>query len=543
MSEQFSSNYSSNNDHQSLSVGVKEIVAIGFRHKRSMLFCFLAVFLGAVLVSILMPTSYQANTKILVKRERVDPVISPGQSAPMMIKDEVTEEELNSEVELLESDDVMRQVAVASGLQNRSSMMSSIFGREDEAGKIAKAAQRLRAGLSIDAVKKTNLINITYSSGDPQQAALVLKNLNEAYIRKHAEVNRPAGQFKFFDQEAERYKTELADAEHQLGQFATEQGGVAPLLARDQTLARLTEFTATLSQTRADMSATEQKIRTLEAQAGIVPSRITTQSKSADDAQVLQQMKSMLMTLELKRTELLTKYQPTYPLVTEVDKQIADTHASIEAEEAKPLKEETTDQNPTYAYVSTELAKAKADYSGYQARAAAMEGIISMYKSKATELEQKGIQEQDLQRVIKTDEENYLLYQHKREEARMSDMLDQTHILNVAVAEAPAVPVLPTGSRLTFVVLGLVLGAVMSVGLALALDYFDPSFRTPSEVLSELNIPVLAAVPHRVAGNYAPEFSPAAHHDNGNGNGDGHAAEAEPVETYSSSSSFQSHEQ
>lgn len=518
------SELSSQRDDQRFSISVKDLIAIGFRHKRSMLFCFLAVFLGAVLVGILMPTSYQAHTEILVKRERVDPVISPGQSAPVMVKDEVTEEELNSEVELLESDEVMREVAVASGLQKRSSLMGRIFGREDEAGKIAKAAQRLRGSLVVEPMKKTNLISITYSSADPQQAALVLKNLNEAYIRKHAEVNRPAGQFKFFDQEAERYKKELADAENQLSQFAASQGGVAPLLARDQTLARLTEFTATLSSTRAEMSSTEQKIRTLENQSGGMPSRITTSSRKTDDAQVLQQMKSMLMTLELKRTELLTKYQPTYPLVTEVDKQIADTHAAIQKEEAKPLLEETTDQNPTYAYVSTELAKAKADYSGLQARAAAMESIVGLYKTKATELEQKGIQEQDLQRVIKTDEENYLLYQHKREEARMSDMLDQTHILNVAVAEAPAVPVLPTGSRMVFVVLGLVLGTVMSVGLALALDYFDPSFRTPSEVLSELNIPVLAAVPHRVSGGYGSNYG-----DNGNGR----SGESEPVEVYS----------
>jgi len=521
MSQQFSSH----SGDQAFSIGVKDLVAIGFRHKRSMLLCFLTVFFGAVLVGILMPTSYQAHTKLLVKRERVDPVISPGQAAPVMVKDEVTEEELNSEVELLESDDVMRQVSVASGLDQRTSLMGKILGREDQAGKIAKAAQRLRGSLVVEPMKKTNLISITYSSGDPQQAALVLKNLNEAYIRKHAEVNRPAGQFKFFDQEAERYKQELADAEHQLSQFAAEQGGVAPLLARDQTLQRLTDFTATLSQTRADMSATEQKIRTLESQSGAVPSRITTQSRQTDDAQVLQQMKSMLMTLELKRTELLTKYQPTYPLVTEVDKQIADTHAAIEKEEAKPLKEETTDQNPTYAYVSTELAKAKADYAALQARAAAMQSIIGMYKTQATELEQKGIQEQDLQRVIKTDEENYLLYQHKREEARMSDMLDQTHILNVAVAEAPVVPVLPTGSRMVFVVLGLVLGAVMSVGWALALDYFDPSFRTPSEVLNELNIPVLAAVPHRVTGG--------GYGSNHNGNGNGRSGDAEPLEVFS----------
>jgi uncharacterized protein involved in exopolysaccharide biosynthesis len=526
------SELSSHPGDQNFSINVKDLIAIGFRHKRSMLFCFLAVFLGAVLVGVLMPTSYQAHTKIMVKRERVDPVISPGQSSPVMVKDEVTEEELNSEVELLEGDEVMRQVAVASGLDKRSSLMGKIIGREDAAGKTAKAAQRLRGSLVVEPMKKTNLISITYSSGDPQQAALVLKNLNEAYIQKHAEVNRPAGQFKFFDQEAERYKKELADAETQLSQFAASQGGVAPLLARDQTLTRLTEFTATLSTTRAEMSSTEQKIRTLESQSGAMPSRITTQSRKADDAQVLQQLKSMLMTLELKRTELLTKYQPTYPLVTEVDKQIADTHASIEKEEAKPLLEETTDQNPTYAYISTELAKAKADYSGLQARAAAMESIIGMYKAQATQLEQKGIQEQDLQRVIKTDEENYLLYQHKREEARMSDMLDQTHILNVAVAEAPSVPVLPTGSRMVFVVLGLVLGVVMSVGLALALDYFDPSFRTPSEVLSELNIPVLAAVPHRVSGGYGSNYSDRENVPTG---------EPEPAEVFSAP--FQSRQQ
>jgi hypothetical protein len=77
---------------------------------------------------------------------------------------------------------------------------------------------------------------------------------------------------------------------------------------------------------------------------------------------------------------------------------------------------------------------------------------------------------------------------------------------------------------MVFVVLGLVLGAVMSVGLALALDYFDPSFRTPSEVLSELNIPVLAAVPHRVSGGYGSNYP---------NHGNGGAGEVEPVEVYS----------
>ena len=72
------------------------------------------------------------------------------------------------------------------------------------------------------------------------------------------------------------------------------------------TLARLAEFTATLEQTRTEMAATEQKIHTLEKQADKLPVRITTQLRESDDAQLQQSLKATLMTLELKRTELLT---------------------------------------------------------------------------------------------------------------------------------------------------------------------------------------------------------------------------------------------
>ncbi len=47
---------------------------------------------------------------------------------------------------------------------------------------------------------------------------------------------------------------------------------------------------------------------------------------------------------------------------------------------------------------------------------------------------------EDLQREVKAAEENYLLYLQKREEARIADALDKSHILNVAIAEPPNGP-------------------------------------------------------------------------------------------------------
>src|ERR1700684_4565586 len=83
---------------RSYSFTARDVVAIGFRHQRVMILCFVGVVLGVLLSAVFLPTKYRAETKLLVKRERVDPVISPEQNAPMMFKDTVAEEEINSEV-------------------------------------------------------------------------------------------------------------------------------------------------------------------------------------------------------------------------------------------------------------------------------------------------------------------------------------------------------------------------------------------------------------------------------------------------------------
>jgi uncharacterized protein involved in exopolysaccharide biosynthesis len=233
--------------------------------------------------------------------------------------------------------------------------------------------------------------------------------------------------------------------------------------------------------------------------------------KKGDNPQVLEQLKATLMSLELKRTELLTKYQPSYPLVQEVDKQISDTRTALAKEEGSPVSEETTDQNPTYQWINSELAKAKADLSGLQARETATQAIVDVYAAKARQLDEKGIMQQDLLRTEKANEENYLLYLKKSEEARIADALDATHILNVAVVQAPFVPALPSRSPWIFCLVGLLMASVASIGLVLVVDYLDQSFRTPSEVSAELGIPVLAAVPHRYAERNGANGNGTAH--------------------------------
>jgi uncharacterized protein involved in exopolysaccharide biosynthesis len=472
----------------SSSATLREVALAAFRHRRLALTSFFGVLAGAVLVVALMPASYQASLKILVRNERVDPAVSPAPNAASPIPT-ITEEDLNSEVELLKSEDVLRSVALKAGLLPQQSHLPWRPQTEDQ--RMASAVVALRKALDAGPLPRSNLIEVKFASPNPQLAANVLNTLGDFYIQKHMEVHRTSGQYEFFDREAESYHKAMEEAEAKL----TATGSVAPKLARDLTVQKQKEFEATLQQTLSEIAETQHRLQILAQQQTATPARMTTQTRKSDNPALLQNLKSTLLTLQLKRTELLTKFQPNYRPVQETEQQIAETQAAIAAEESAPVREETTDQDPVYLWARSEIAKAKSNLVALQSRAATFRQTIGTYHQHAEDLDKQSIEEQDLARTAKTQEDNYLLYMHKREEARITDALDRRRMLNIAIIESahvPATPVTPMWIRLA---MSIGLALIVSIGLVILAEYFDSTFRTPAEVTRLLAVPVLASLP------------------------------------------------
>lgn len=480
-----------------VSFTVRDFAGMAFRRSWALLLCFFGIFLGSILSAVLWP-SYRAQTEILVRRQRVDPAVTSEQTSSMIVSSVVSEEEVNSEVELLKSEDVLRRVVTQCGLDKSNRILDSLLGLHDSERRMAKAIKRLRSGIVIEPLPKTNIIRIGYSSSDPKRAAQVLSVLEEAYLQKHQEVQRTPGQFEFFDRETERAKAELSVAEERLKAFPQEAGTANPNLGRDITLQKVNDLNFSSAQTQAAIAEAKKKIDALEQLAKTTPARLTTQMRQQDDAPALQQMKSTLLNLELKRSDLASKYQPNYPPLQELDREIADTRAAIAGE--KQLSDVTTDQNPAASWINSNLVQTKAELRGYEAKATETEMLARQTLTSAQKLDAQGIEQQDLIRATKAAEENYLLYSRKREEARITDAFDAQRILNVAITEKPSVPSLPSESLTMSLLVGLVLAVTISAGVVFTLEYFDPSFRTPAEVEAFLNRPLLAAVPDQQGG-------------------------------------------
>jgi len=485
---------------------VRELVTVFFRNQRLIKITFLSTFAGAVLCILLFGIKYEADTQILIKHRRADEVVSTDSSSREQTTstDVPTEREINTEITLIKSGDLLAAVAKDCGLDQREKHFWNILlpGR-DENWRVAKAARKLGDDLKISEVPQSNMIQVTYRSHSPKMAESVVSDLDKLYLAKHMAVNRPPGAFAFFHEQAQHYQDELEQAEGQLASYDLNKDAADPDLDREILLRKAGEFDGSLRETQADISQTDKRIRELNDLMGKTPDRLTTQVTSGDNPQLLAFLKSNLADLETKRTDLLTKYQPSYRLVQEVDKQIADLKSAIGAEGQKPVRQESTGENPTYELLKEELVKANEDLKGYTAKASATAPVVDTYRQQALMMDQKGIQRQDMIRNIKTAEANYILYVQKQEQARISDEMDKNEILNVAIAETPSLPALPVFSPLLLILAGGVLALMISVAAAFFVDYLDSSFRTPEELVQFMDLPLLACFPKN---GHAPQF-------------------------------------
>jgi uncharacterized protein involved in exopolysaccharide biosynthesis len=482
-------------------ITLRDLLAPLFRHRRLMIVSFLFLALMSVLVALAFSNTYEAHMAVLVNRERVDPLVTTESTSQLLVPaSAVTEEEINSEAELLRSRDVLEKVVLENGLEKKEqqSFLRHIFGKRSDSEYLSLAVLHLGKKLKIETPTKTNLINVTYASADPRTAYGVLNTLATAYVEKHVAVHRPTGSYEFFSKEADKYRSALADSEASLANFGKDQGVVAPDVERTNMALVVANSVGSLHQAEQTIAADQERIRDDKIQMDKTPERSLTQQASNASDVLIQQLEANLLAAQVKRTQLVAKYEPSYPLVLEADQEIADTQAAITKAEGSKYVNVTTDRDPTFELLREDAARAQTDLAAQRATVNALKGSIQNMQEQMVSLDQKALKQADLFRDAKTNEDNYLLYISKREQERASDALDQKRIANVAIAVPPTIPALPKFNLSTVILMGFFLAIVVSASTTYTVDYLDSSFRTPKDVVDILGIPVVAGVPKRL---------------------------------------------
>jgi hypothetical protein len=135
----------------------------------------------------------------------------------------------------------------------------------------------------------------------------------------------------------------LDEAQSDLIAFTRKQGVVSAGLERDLVLQKLSDAVAGELGLESAIAEAGARLRGLDANLHDLPQRRVVEIKNADNPQLEEKMKSKLLELQLQRTALITKFQPSYRLVQEVDEQMPKRNRRLKRKNlnhfaTKPLK-------------------------------------------------------------------------------------------------------------------------------------------------------------------------------------------------------------
>jgi uncharacterized protein involved in exopolysaccharide biosynthesis len=441
---------------------------------------FAAVFVPALLWVLFAPPLYQAELRILVQRERGEGSLS-GQAGP------VSPQEVSSEIELLRSRELLEQVAQRQGM---------VAGPESSPAELERAVRRLAGDLEVGAVSNANVIALRYAGRNPKQAADVLNGLAALYLDKRAALERHGEALEFFQEQAGLHGGELEHVQQQMGEFGSNN---QVSLLREQkaaALRRIDELETELTAVSGEIQASRRRLEQLRQQGEKLPATVKTASRSARNQVLIEKLKSMLVELENQRTELLTRYEPGYRLVVEVEKKIADTQRTLEREEQAVVVDETEALNPIRQAVEAEYFRTQTDLAGLEARQRGLRQKLAEHQGRQMRLEGLTAEHDTLERKLKLAEDNYLRYEAKKEQARIATALDLEQFLNVSIVEPAKEPALPAERNVAMVMLvGLLLASCTGVGAAVVRDRQNRAVASAAEIAALTGLPVLSTAP------------------------------------------------
>src|SRR5271157_1700696 len=190
-------------------ITVRDVYYVLFRHKWMIAALSLLAVAAALAVRFAWPVPYQSEAKLLIKwvsDSHAPDQVSPDVNftKPASHGDNV----INSELEILTSQDVIKQAVDVIGVSN-------LLARLGGGSNAMSAAVYIQLHLLPQVPKGSDVITLTFSHPDPAMPQQVLTRVIEAYLKKHNEIHRP--EFSdFLRGEIDQVKGNLTETEKQL---------------------------------------------------------------------------------------------------------------------------------------------------------------------------------------------------------------------------------------------------------------------------------------------------------------------------------------
>ena len=469
---------------------IGESLRILLKRKWVVLASLLTIFSVVAIASLKMTPIYEAGGTIEINKP--DATLNFQNSATFSV-DYFDPTELETELKILQSDLLATQVIRELNLDRRpeiggsapapsSSVDLSPDPLQGDPARASAMVGSFKGSLRVSLSPNTRIIEVHYRSPDPQMAATVVNMLMQTYVE-----NNFKARFESTMQASDWLQKQLVDlqmkvetSQEKLVRYQKEH----EILGTDEKQNIITEK---LDELNKELTTAESERMDKEALYRLVesgdPDAIASSAGGLSDGGSGSQSASMLLeTLRSKQAELRiqaadlnTQFGPSYPKLTQLNNQLKEVDAQIQAEMKKIA------------------SKIRGQYTTALQRENMLRDALEKQKQEANKLNESAIQYTLLKRDVDTNRQLYEGLLQKMKEAGVSAGLKSNNFRIVDSARPPQAPIEPNIPRnLMFAV---VLGLASGIGLAFLLEGLDNTVRTTEQAQMISGLPSLGMIP------------------------------------------------
>jgi polysaccharide chain length determinant protein (PEP-CTERM system associated) len=454
---------------------------------------FSAVALVALFVGMSMPKKWEASATLLAEDSNIIKPLMDGRAVTTNAGDQTA-----VVTQIVLSRRIMKEVLEFGG------WLSPPPAPQPDPRALEQTVTRLRSHVRIDS-PRDGLIRIGFTDSDQHRVYKVANRLAEIYVREANDSKERESReaFDFIDAQAKEYGDKLTEVHQKV--LAYYKGLEAPAVVNVVDPEQPVRPKGSIEQ----LASLRAEEATLVAQLEKLHAPIKT---NAVQAQTEERARARVQDLQAQLDRLQVSYTDDHPDVRRLKKELEGAQDALaRAEEAAHGREKMAEA--TSALDSEMTAAARGQLESVRAKIAALGGRTPRHHSSsaavaAAELrvdpDMRGVgQDAKLSELLRQYESTRDIYQDllkRRENARVSMVLDaEGRGLALRVQEAAEMPVIPSSLRLMHLtMIGLVLAAMIPIGLLFAIVSLDRRVRDPQQITRAARVPLLVSI------NYSP---------------------------------------
>jgi uncharacterized protein involved in exopolysaccharide biosynthesis len=339
-----------------------------------------------------------------------------------------------------------------------------------------RAVRLLQKDLEVRPQTLSNSIEVTLKGEDPQQTAKILNTFLEDYIDYHIDIYKAKGAREFYAAQAGLFADKLRQAEDELEAFKRHW---AIIEIEGQNQANI----ALLGTLRENLTLSKARIDE-------IGTRVSTQKKNIEKTGEIG-----ALTSEFRNDAILEELVRTLgPLLAEKER-IAQFYRQENPNYTVAMQQVEQFKKSYDKQIRELLNGSKLDLDALSRQAAVIGEHIVQLEKESLLLSEKQVEFNRLVREVRQNEQNYLLYTTKTEEARIEEQQDANRVSNIKVAswaEPPMIPFFPKKPLL--LMLSMLVGLIVGTAGAFAAYYVDHSVKSAEDLARHTGLPVFAVV-------------------------------------------------